>query len=333
MSGDPLTDVVRSLRLTGGVFLEGTLTAPWALRSKITEEDCRPFLPIPRTVIAYHVVTEGEMTVCLGDQEAQAARAGDVVFLPRNPWHTLASDARVPPALADDLVLPPGECGLATIRFGGGGERTRILCGFLASDATTGTLLDSLPAFLVIRIADLAVLRWLEASIAMAARELTSGRVSSPAVMSQLSQLLLVEALRAHVESDNIPSGWLSGMADPGIARALALIHRSLDRPQDLSAIAREAGLSRSVFIQRFTDRVGVSPGRYILAQRLALAEALIETTSLSTAEIAYRVGYDSPEAFSRAFKRERGVAPSSWRMHRAIATDDPFDGDQRSPA
>jgi AraC-like DNA-binding protein len=323
MSGDPLTDVVRSLKLTGGVFLEGTLTAPWALRSKITEEDCQPFLPIPRTVIAFHVVTEGEMTVRLDDHEAQPARTGDVVFLPRNPWHTLASDARVPPTLGDDLVLPPGECGLATIRFGGGGARTRILCGFLASDATTGTILDSLPAFLVIRIPDLAVRRWLEASIAMAARELTAGRVSSPAVMSQLSQLLLVEALRAHVESGSVPSGWLAGMADPGIARALALIHESIADPRDLAELATEAGLSRSVFIQRFTDRVGVSPGRYILSQRMALAEALIETTSLSTAEIAYRVGYDSPEAFSRAFKRETGVAPSLRRGHRAMAEED----------
>lgn len=314
MPRDPLADVVRSLRLIGGVFLDGHFTAPWAIASKVSKEDCQPFLPIPKQVIAYHVVTKGEMLVTLNGEPPHVAKSGDVVFLPSNSWHTLASEPGIKPALGDDLVLPPSEGGLATIRFGGGGDETRILCGFIASETGPSALFDTLPKTLIIRIAEVATLRWLEASIAMAARELSAGRVSSSTVMSQLSELLLVEALRAYLESETHMSGWLAGMADPGIARALARIHSDTFGQQTIEALAAEAGMSRSSFVQRFTALLGTGPGRYALLQRIAEAKALLADTSLSTAQIAFRTGYDAPEAFSRAFKRETGLTPAEWR-------------------
>lgn len=314
MSSDPLSGIVRSLKLSGSVFLEGTFTAPWALVSKVTEEDCAPFMAVPNQIIAYHVVTEGEMLLTLKDGTEHLASASDVVFLPKNALHTVSSHRGLAPVVADDLVLPPSQGGLATIRAGGGGATTGILCGFIASTAGPNPLLDTLPEILIIRIHDFATLRWLEASIAMAARELTAGRVASAAMMSQLSELLMVEALRAYLEAEARPSGWLAGMADPGIAKALFLIHGALTNPAGIEALAHEAGMSRSAFVQRFTDLLGVSPGRYSLLQRIALAELLLRDTDLTTAEISYRTGYDAPEAFSRAFKRETGRAPADWR-------------------
>jgi len=314
MPSDPLTDIVRSLALTGGVFLEGEFTAPWAIESKVTAEDCQPFMPVPHQLVAYHVVTDGEMIVSLNGDEQHEAKAGDVVFLPSNALHKISSERDLPTTVVDDLFLPPAEGRLATISFGGGGAQTRILCGFIASESGPCPLLDTLPEILIIGIEDIATLNWLEASIAMAARELTSGRVSSSAVMAQLSRLLLVEALRAYLETEKHPKGWLAGMANPRIARALAHIHHSIENPASIEDLAEEVGMSRSTFVQTFSELIGMSPGRYALSQRIKIAEMLLGETDLTTSEIAYRAGYDAPEAFSRAFKRETGISPVEWR-------------------
>lgn len=318
MPNDPLTDIVRSLSLIGGVFLDAEFTAPWAITAHVTEEDCRPFMPIPRQVIAYHVMTEGRALVSLDDhddyREHYCAKSGDVVFLPSNALHVLASETGLSLISGDDLLLPMGEDGPARIRFGGGGARACILCGFIASNAGPSPLLDTLPEILIISIESLATRRWIEASIAMAARELTAGRVAGGAVMSRLSELLLIEALRAYLERTPHPPGWLAGMADPRIARALTSIHADLASPLPVTALAASASMSRSAFVERFTEFLGIGPRRYILDQRIQMARMLLRDTELGMADVAYRVGYDAPEAFSRAFKRETGRSPAEWR-------------------
>lgn len=314
MQGDPLTEIVRSLHLTGGVFLEATLTAPWAIVAHISESDCEPFMPAPKQVIAYHVVTEGRMVVEVEGALLQTARSGDVVFLPSNAPHTIASEAGLAATPGDDLALPAGDDGLAKIRVDGGGERTGVLCGFIASNSGSSPLLETLPVSLIIKIENLATRRWLESSIALAARELTAGRISSRAVMAQLSELLLIEALRAYCEADAPPTGWLRGIADPKIAQALAAIHKQLATPVSVDALATDIGMSRSAFVRRFTDLVGQPPGGYLQRQRIEAARLMLRETPQTVAEIAYRVGYEAPEAFSRAFKRTTGLSPAEWR-------------------
>jgi AraC-like DNA-binding protein len=313
MPHDPLTDIVRSLNLSGGVFLEADLRAPWAISAKITEEDCRPFMEVPFQVIAYHVVTSGEMIVETEDRKSHVAKAGDVVFLPSNPMHKLSSETGLTPMLGDDLVLPPSDDGLARISIPGNGSSTKLLCGFIASSAGPNALLNVLPDLLVITIKQVATQRWLEASIAISAQELTSGRLSSSAMQAQVSEMLLVEALRAYLETADRPQGWLAAMADPKLAHALSLIHSATDAPR-IDALADEVGMSRTAFVKSFTDCMGVSPGRYALTHRMTTAKMMLRDTNFPTYEIAFRCGYDAPEAFSRAFKRETGLSPAEWR-------------------
>ncbi|WP_305985879.1 AraC family transcriptional regulator [Roseibium sp. MMSF_3544] len=318
MSSDPLTDIVGSLDLMGAVFLNAEFTAPWAITAHVTEEDCRPFMPVPRQVIAYHVVKEGEAIVSLdqseGYREHRRVKVGDVVFLPSNEQHVLASGTGENPICGDDLLLPAGQDGLVRIVHGGGGARTRILCGFMASNSVPNPLLDTLPKLLVINIESLETRRWIEASVAMAARKFTASRDSSDAMVSGLCRLLLIEALRNHVEQQSSPGGWLNGMAHPRIGRALARIHTNLSASLRVEELAAEIGMSRSAFVDRFTEVMSMGPRKYILAQRMEAATVLLRETGLSTAEIAYRVGYDAPEAFSRAFKRETGYSPIELR-------------------
>lgn len=318
MKRDPLTDIVESLDLAGAIFLSAEFTAPWAITSRVTEEDCAPFMAVPDQMIAYHIVTEGEAIVSLetapGKTETCRAKPGDVIFLPSNPLHLLTCGTGQKPIRGDELVLPPNPDGLTRITYGGGGDRTRILCGFIGSNSAPNPLFETLPKLLVIGIESLETRSWIEASVAMAAREVASGRHASDMVASALCRLLLIEALRTHIETSPEPNGWLSGMANPRIARALARIHADVSDPPRVEELAKHVGMSRSSFVDRFTEVMGVGPRRYVLVLKMSKAKSLLRETELPTAAIAFRVGYDAPEAFSRAFKKETGWSPAAWR-------------------
>ncbi|MEM7706171.1 MAG: AraC family transcriptional regulator [Pseudomonadota bacterium] len=317
-ASDPLAKIIGALDLKGSVFLEGEFTAPWAISAHVTKEDCQPWVMEPCQVIAYHIVTEGELLVSMdaGDGYREHCRAtrGDIIFLPSNALHVLASETGVPPVSGDDLLIPAEPDGLLQIRYGGGGTPTRMLCGFMATGSQPFPLLDCLPELLVIHIDSLPMRDWIQASMAMAARELGRGRAVGADFVSSLCRLLLIEALRAHVERHPQPQGWLAGLADPRIARALSVIHQNLSEPPRIEDLARSVAMSRSAFVDRFTDVMGIGPRAYLQAQRLDAASSLLRDTGLSASEVAYRVGYSAPEAFSRAFKRRTGLSPADWR-------------------
>jgi AraC-like DNA-binding protein len=318
MSQDPLSDIVRVLNLTGALFLEGRFSAPWSFTAKVSPEDCAPFMDVPAHVIAYHVVADGHLHVEIDGVATREVGQGEIVLLPRNDAHTLSSEPGLSPIPGDDLILPPGPDGLARISFGGGGNETRILCGFLASNAGASALLDSLPALLTVPVGDVALLHWVEASIGIAARELGSGRVAAAAVMSRLVELLFVEALRRYGETGDVPAGWLRGMQDERIGRALSLMHGDLARAWTVKDLAKALAMSRTAFVDRFVTLVGTAPIRYLTETRLSVAQTLLRDTRLTTHEIAYRVGYEAPAAFSRAFKRATGSPPGAWRARNA---------------
>ena len=313
MIGDPLSEVVRALELSGGLFLDARLTAPWAILAQVSADDCRPFMAVPERVIAFHVVTRGRMLVLLADGLSCEVGAGQVVLLPRNEVHTVASEPGLAPVPGEALAFAPAEGGLSRIEREGGGAETRILCGFLASHGPPSPILETLPRLLGVAIEDVAALEWIEASVRLAARELARGGIASGAVTSRLAELLLVEALRLHGEAA-APSGWLGGMRDPRIGRALALMHGDLARVWTVEALAGAGGMSRTAFVERFVRLVGMPPIRYLAQARLAAARALLREPGLTASEIAYRVGFEAPVAFNRAFKRAFGLPPAAWR-------------------
>src|SRR5262249_55092129 len=146
-----------------------------------------------------------------------------------------------------DLVQTPDGRGLPWISHGGGGAATHMVCGFLCSDDAANPLIATLPRLLKIGIRAATSRDWIEASIRFAAGELTQGRVASPGVMSRLAELLFVEAVRSYAESlPDDSCGWLRGLKDPQVGRALALIHQDLGAPWSAESLAREVGLSRS---------------------------------------------------------------------------------------
>jgi AraC-like DNA-binding protein len=268
-------------------------------------------------VIAYHYVIEGRMLVMLEGEPGSTleARAGETVLLPRNEPHVLASAPGLAPVSADDLVQPPQPGSLARIVHGGSGELTRIACGFLGNDRDSNPLIDSLPRLLKVDMSRSG--DWIESSLRLALRRLAEGEVGTSTLMARLSELMFVEAVRSYAAS--LPAaqrGWVAGLRDPAIGRALALVHRDARQAWTAEALAREVALSRSAFTDRFTALVGVPPGRYATRWRLQVAKDKLRDPRRSIAQIAFDAGYDAAEAFNRAFKREFGLPPAAWRRH-----------------
>jgi len=312
---DPLSDVLRSFRLTGGIFLDAHFTAPWCVVTKLTAEDCAPFLAAPSLLIAYHFVIGGRLRLTVEGEPTIEVRAGEVVLLPRNDVHTLASGSDLTSVDAHDLLQPSASGGLAQISHGGGGETTHLVCGFLSSEDLYNPLIAALPRMLKLDVEQGASRDWVDATVRFAARELTEGRFASSSVMSRLSELLFVEAVRQYSATPgDQDAGWLKGLDDPRVGRALALIHRSISSPWSAEALAKEVSMSRSAFVERFTRLMGMPPIRYLTLWRLQTAKLHLRETQKTIAELAHSIGYESEQAFSRAFKREFGLPPARWR-------------------
>jgi AraC-like DNA-binding protein len=241
------------------------------------------------------------------------AHAGEIVLLPRNDAHTLGSASGLNAINADDLIQPTADGGLARIRHGGGGEATHIVCGFLGSAERANPLIATLPPVLKIDIRAAASRDWV--AVRFAARELVAGRLATSDTMSRLSELLFVEAVRSYAhELGSDAKGWLKGLSDPHIGRALALLHQDLQRSWTAHDLATEVGLSRSAFNARFSMLTGMPPMRYLQFFRLQTARERLKNGRDSIAKIAHDIGYDSEQAFNRAFRREFGIPPARWR-------------------
>jgi AraC-like DNA-binding protein len=312
---DALSDVLRSLRLRGAVFLDARFTAPWAVSSMVTAEACKPMLSWPSQLIAYHMVVEGQMVLSVTGEPEVTVRTGEIVLLPRNDIHVGASEAGIEAVDGVSLIKPLLGGGLARISYGGGGAPTRLLCGFLGCEDGYSPVIAALPRILTVDLREATSKELVEASLKFAAGEVAEGRLADSDVQSRLSELLLIEAVRRYADGlDETRSGWLRALRDPGIGRALALIHQDIAAPWTADQLAREVAMSRSAFMDRFSSLIGVPPIKYLTTWRMETAKIQLRETTRTVAQVAHAIGYESEEAFSRAFKREIAVSPSQWR-------------------
>lgn len=311
---EEIQDLLRGLRFGGGVFLEAEFTAPWCVHSQVTPEDCLPFAPLPRQIIGYHYVTEGSMLLKVPGHAPMTVAQGEIVVLTRNDRHVVGSSLSIAPVNVDHLADFDPAGGLVRLQIGGGGARTKILCGFLGDDMLCNPVLAMLPAVLKQNVAEGASGSWIEGSFRQAARELADGKVGSPIFLAKLAELLFLEAIRRFVAAQPQDSAWSAGIRDHAVGRALGLLHGQIARRWTTDDLAREIGLSRSAFADRFSRSVGEPPMRYLARRRLAQACILLKDGTTSVASIAYEVGYESEAAFSRAFRREYGSPPAAWR-------------------
>ena len=306
---DVLDEILSSLRLTGGVVIDAEFKGDYCVRAEFTPNHCAPWFPTPQTLISYHYVRSGHTIAQVEGLPPVEVGAGGIVILPRNDPHLLSSRPGVPPADVEDISWVTKE-GVHKVTTGTPGDTTEVWCGFLGTAKSTAhPLLDALPPLLTLNVDD-SQAEWLESSL----RFLSEGKPSSEMV-ARLAELFLAQAIRDYVEKLPPSSkGWLRGLTDPAVSKALTVIHNRYKEELDVETLAREAGVSRTVLGERFAELLGESPMRYCAAWRMRMASNMLRDGNQTTANVAYEVGFNSEAAFNRAFKREFGVPPATWK-------------------
>ena len=314
---DVLDDILGSLRLTGGVVIDGEFTGDFCVLAQFTPDHFAPFFPVPETLISYHYVRSGRLIVQVDGMEPVTLEAGSIAILPRNDPHTLANRAGLPPADASEISRVTAE-GVHFVSTGTDGPKAEIWCGFLGTaNRTEHPLLEALPPLLALDVRG-GEAQWLDSSLRFLAEQ-----NPSPEIVARLAELFLAQAVREYV--DRLPpgsKGWLRGLADPAVSKALSTIHARYAEDLDVEGLAREAGVSRSVLGERFVELLGEPPMRYCARWRMRMAANMLRDGKQNTANVAYAVGFNSEAAFNRAFKREYGVPPATWR--RSLDSEEP---------
>jgi AraC-like DNA-binding protein len=310
---DVLTDVLASLRLRGRLFCRSELSAPWSLS-------------LPAGEFAhFHVIERGGCWIRVaGDDRPKPLASGDLVVLPYGQGHTLSDNPEMetPPMPIARLLAGtkgPGPGSSTLLRHGGGGAETALICGFFRFEGSrTHPLLSVLPPLLHIQGdggETMWTTGWLGSTLRFLAAEARHPRPGTETLISRLTDVIFVQALRAWIEGQpEGVGGWLGALRDRQIAAALGEIHRQPERNWSVASLAAAAGMSRSSFAARFTALVGEAPLAYLTRWRMHLASEFLRGRDLSVSEIAGRVGYESEAAFSKAFKREVGVSPGAYR-------------------
>ncbi len=320
LSTDTLSDVSKTVRLTGAAYFEIAAQAPWSVHSPARDLILPRILPGADRLIAYHVVISGRCYASLNGGEAVLVEAGEVVMFTNADPHVMSSSVgmRAEPTTAD--VIDIADAGLLPFHINlmnGGAESARLVCGYLACDAKPfNPLLEALPPMVKAGDPGRNDNGWLGQFIHFAVAEVAEKRAGSESVLTKLSELMFIDVVRRYIEA--LPpqnSGWLAGLRDPLVGKALALIHARPSFNWTIEGLARQCGTSRTVMAERFMQFVGTPPMHYLAQWRMQVASEMLNRGNANMATIAAEIGYESEAAFSRAFKKMMSVSPSAWRQ------------------
>jgi len=334
MIGDTLSDLLRAVRLRGAIFFYVDGAAPWVAEAPAAQTIIPAVLPGVDHMMEFHVVARGGCWAAIVGQEPIHLDEGDVVIFPQGDHHVMSSAPGLRAEAADVAAFftpkPPqlpfsiavGAQGATTARLEGGGADTRLVCGFLGCDARPfNPLLAAMPRALHMRGIARPGASWVGDLLRAAVEESNRKRPGGESVLERMSEMLFVEVLRRY--ADELPpsqTGWLAGMRDAAVGRALSLLHANPAEPWTLESLAARAALSRSALAERFTHFIGQPPMQYLAAWRMQLAAARLRDTDAKVVDVALDVGYENEAAFSRAFRRIVGASPAAWRRgQRAI--------------
>ncbi len=316
---DPLSDILRSVRLSGAVLFRARATAPWGVQAPpphMLLQKLRPDATHHRLVV-FHVVTDGECVV-RSDDDTLTLTTGDLILVTQTTGHVLA-DGPDSPTIPATEILPSFELGSAPPIVeipGGGGAVSALTCGiFIFDQLGFNPLLSALPPLLRIRPNEGPPAPWLQASLDYVVSEAENQRPGSASSMSRLTELLFVEIVRAYLA--RLPEGnrgWLAGLRDPMTGRALELLHAEPGYDWTVETLAKHVGASRSTLATRFCETIGEPPRKYLARLRVHRAADHLRNGDDNIGAVAALLGYESEPAFNRAFKRIMGKTPGAWR-------------------
>jgi AraC-like DNA-binding protein len=312
---DALSELLRAVKLSGAMFYNSKCSAPWCLNAPSSSVFAPFVAPHATHIIEFHHISSGRAYVRVGE-ETTPLEAGDVVMMPHGDPHVMGNGVGGK-AIDGKAALPAlmtGRVHLAT--FGGGGEETGLVCGYLACDAELiKPVLASLPRVLRVSLRSDKSGEWFENTLRHAVEQAADARPGGDVFLAHLAEALFADVLRRYLAS--LPdgrTGWLAGARDPAVSRALGALHRNPAKAWTVDSLAREAGVSRSALTEKFVKFLGVAPMGYLTDWRLELGAEALRTSNRSVQGIAVDAGYESEAAFNRAFKRRFGAPPARYR-------------------
>ena len=306
---DLLSDILTRLSFEGTLYFRTSFTEPWGVR-----------VPAFSNVARFHYAHRGDALIRVeGLSEPVSVAQGDLVIIPHGAGHTLSCRHSGPEAVLplDDVLERSGFSGHGTLVWGGNGstQDTQLICGhFALAEGSRHIILDRLPPVIHLRGYGDDLGPWLDATLRVIGAEAGQARLGSDLIALKMSEAIFAQAIRAHIEQSPQNEQGIAGFADPNIGRALTAFHRQPASDWTVGTLAREAGLSRTGFAERFTSRIGVTPMSYVTSWRMQIARDALAKDGLSVAETAVLTGYASESSFSRVFKKEIGQSPAAFR-------------------
>jgi AraC-like DNA-binding protein len=302
---DPLGEALHHVRMSGAFYCGTELTAPWGLT-----------LPPLPGYIWFHVVTSGALVLEGGDGSSVLLQSGDLALVTHGAGHVLRSEPGAPAPGILELEREEVSDRYEVLRHGGGGAPTRLVCGAVRFEHPAArNLVAALPELIRIEALRAPDVERMQGTLGLIAAETMSPRPGGEAVITRLADVLVIQAIRAWLETGpDARKGWLGALRDPQIGHALALIHADPARAWTVASLAHDVAMSRSAFAARFTDLVGEPVMEYVTRLRMQIAVNALCDGGTTVAELAHRLGYRSEAAFARAFKRVVGLPPGAVR-------------------
>lgn len=308
---DLLSDILSRLKLSGTLYFRTSFTSPWSIR-----------VPAFENVSRFHFAHKGRCLVRIAPDEPPVhLEQGDLVIITRGAAHTLFCDPKTENLAVqlDSVVQESGFTGSGALVYGepGTDHETQLVCGHFAFDPhARHMLLEALPSHIHIQNYGEAAGSWMESTLRVIGSEAGRAQPGGDLIALKMSEIIFAQALRSYLASPDADRPVIAGFADPGIARALAAIHKDPAHGWSLEELATIAGMSRTSFATRFADRMTTTPLGYITHWRMQLAQQQLVHSDDPIIEIAESVGYHSEAAFSRVFKKHHLTPPATYRRN-----------------
>lgn len=303
---DPLSEVLSLLKMRSHISAGFDAGGDWSVHFALQSD-----------VIKCYAIEEGSCWMVVdGIIDPVRLEQGDCFVLPSGRSFRLTSDPDLRP-VDSGHVFPAAHPG-GVVRINDGGELLAVGSRFIVEGGHAKALLQMMPPIVRIsREADQSALRW---AVECMRAELREVRPGGALMADHLAHMMLLQALRLHLEEGSLGPGWFAALTDPRLGAAIQAMHAAPAQKWTLQALARIAGMSRSVFAERFRQTAGETPMDYLTRWRMMLACNALEVKRDPVAVVARTMGYESESAFSTAFKRIIGCTPSHYARDTATA-------------
>jgi len=303
-ASDPVAETLSAVRVRSSVYCLSELRAPWGFRVE------------GANIAKFHLVIEGACWLVADGLDPVRLSEGDLVILAGGHGHVMVDETGSAVLGLDRLIEDHPLDASARLRYGGTGDRTRLLCGGFALDGQMpAALLACLPPILQLDSIRAGASTWIDPVFALVRDEAEQATPGAQAIFAKLADVFLTQALRTYlIGAEQAGLLQLEPSHDARIERVEELIRQQSARQWTLQSLAQEVGMSRSLLAARFRAATGESPMRHLAKVRLGQAAGYLTTANLSVEAIARRTGYANVASLSKAFKREYGISPGAYR-------------------